>query len=89
MKALNDLYDLIGIEGFIEIDEAPVKCRIICVYIDDWNFYEHGECINIRINVEPIGDISEDDIECCSGLYLREFYNTDYNFINVKNILTI
>lgn len=86
---MNDLRELIGLEGNVEVNyfdskdviqSIDVRCKIIDVNIDTWHFEEsYCEPIYITIDVEPINDIPEleyeDPEDIFEGISLDNFLN--------------
>jgi hypothetical protein len=81
---MKDLRELIGqtVTAIIGEDEKgddiEIKCKIIYINIENYYFEQKGECIYIRVNVEPLEDLPEGcDYEDCNDIYLesiRKFY---------------
>jgi hypothetical protein len=81
---MTDLIELIGqtVKAIIGEDEKgddiEIKCKIIHLNIEDYYFQDKGECIYIRVNVEPLQELPDGfDYQDCNDIYLdsiRKFY---------------
>jgi hypothetical protein len=59
---MNDLRELIGQKVIAELEDEQgngidFKCKVIDLHIEDYDFQYKGECIDILVNVEPIGKL--------------------------------